>query len=304
MDAARVNTSYPCPVLILGANGQLGMDCRALLGERALGLGRPGIDLADAVETRRVLDRYRPAVVVNCAAYTGVDACETDPACWPVNAEGPATLAAWAAENGAFLVHISTDYVFSGDKPPGQCWVETDVPSPRSVYGRTKLAGEQAVLASGAQAAILRTAWLYGAHGHNFLKTMLRRALHHPERTLRVVNDQFGSPTWSRTLARQIAAVIDARACGLFHATAEGACSWYDLALRFLTRMELPFRLQPCSTAEYPTAARRPANSVLENAALKWDGLNRFPSWEEDLDRFVDTCRAPLLKEASEEHPA
>jgi dTDP-4-dehydrorhamnose reductase len=187
--------------------------------------------------------------------------------------------------------------VFAGDKPLFQSLEETDEPGPVSEYGRSKLAGEQAVLESGARAAILRTAWLYGAHGKNFLKTMLRLALQNPEREIRVVNDQFGSPTWSHTLARQIAAVVDAKATGVFHATSEGHGSWYELANRFLSLMDVPFRMSPCTTADYPTPARRPANSILENAALKRAGINLFTDWRDELSAFVQKNREKMLAE-------
>ena len=193
--------------LIIGCNGQLGTDCMSVTGERAVGLDLPEINIADRFQTLETLNDIHPSVIVNCAAYTAVDACETDPACWKVNADGPKHLAEWAAANGAFLVHVSTDYVFDGNKPLFEACVETDTPVPASEYGKSKLAGERAVLENGAQAAILRTAWLYGAHGKNFLKTMLRLALQSPEKEIRVVNDQFGSPTWSHTLARQVATV-------------------------------------------------------------------------------------------------
>lgn len=283
--------------LIIGCNGQLGTDCMSVLPGVA-GIDFPGIDISDCFQTLETLDRLHPDVIVNCAAYTAVDACESDPQCWKVNADGPKHLAEWAAANDAFLVHISTDYVFSGDKPLFQTLEESEAPNPVSEYGRSKLAGERAVLASGAQAAILRTAWLYGATGKNFLKTMLRLAMQNPEREIRVVNDQFGSPTWSHTLARQIAAVIDAKATGVFHATSEGYCSWFDLASRFLQLMDVPHRLVPCTTAEYPTPARRPANSILENAALKNLGLNVSKHWKMELSHFVSKHGDALLTEA------
>jgi dTDP-4-dehydrorhamnose reductase len=284
-------------ILIVGCKGQLGTDCMSVLGARAIGIDLPEMDITDRIQCFGKLDAIRPSAIVNCAAYTAVDACESDPACWKVNATGPKHLAEWTAANGAFLVHISTDYVFSGDKPLFETCVETDPAAPVSEYGKSKLAGEQAVLESGANAAILRTAWLYGAHGKNFLKTMLRLALQNPEREIRVVNDQFGSPTWSYTLARQIAAVIDAKATGIFHATSEGYCSWFDLASRFLQRMEVSHRIAPCTTAEYPTPARRPKNSILENAALKQQGLNVFGDWGTELERFVGEHRDALLRE-------
>lgn len=280
--------------LIIGHKGQLGSDCVSVMPQ-ASGIDFPEIDIADRFQCLETLDRVHPNVIVNCAAYTAVDACESDPLCWKVNADGPKHLAEWAAANGAFLVHISTDYVFSGDKPLFESCVETDAPAPVSEYGKSKLAGEQAVLESGAPAAILRTAWLYGANGKNFLKTMLRLAMQNPDREIRVVNDQYGSPTWSHTLARQIAAVIEAKATGVFHATSEGYCSWFDLASRFLQLMNVPHRIVPCSTAEYPTPAKRPENSILENAVLKTTGLNLFEDWSLELERFVNQNRDVLL---------
>ena len=244
-------------VLIVGCNGQLGADCLEVLSG-SKGVDLPEMDISDRALCQRILDGLKPEIIINCAAYTAVDACESDPACWKVNADGPKHLAEWAAANDAFLVHVSTDYVFSGDKPLFQSLEETEAPDPVSEYGRSKLAGETAILESEADAAILRTAWLYGATGRNFLKTMLRLALQGPEKEIRVVNDQFGSPTWSRTLARQIEAVIEKRADGVFHATSEGYCSWFDLAHRFLLLMGVSFRMAPCTTAEYPTPAKRP----------------------------------------------
>lgn len=285
-------------ILIIGCNGQLGTDCMSVVPQ-ASGIDFPEIDITDRFQTLETLTRLSPAAIVNCAAYTAVDACESDPLCWKVNADGPKHLAEWAAANDVLLVHVSTDYVFSGDKPFFEACVETDATDPVSEYGKSKLAGERAVLASGARAAILRTAWLYGSTGKNFLKTMLRLALQNPEKEIRVVNDQFGSPTWSHTLARQIAAVIQTKATGVFHATSEGHCSWFDLASRFLQLMDVPHRIAPCTTADYPTPAKRPANSILENAALKKAGINLFGDWEEELDCFVEGNREALLSEVA-----
>jgi dTDP-4-dehydrorhamnose reductase len=281
-------------MIILGNSGQLGMDCMSVL-PAADGLDLPEFDITGRLQCFKKLDERQPAVIVNCAAYTAVDACESDPVCWNVNADGPKHLAEWASANGAFLVHVSTDYVFAGNKPLFDACTEEDIPSPLSEYGKSKLAGESAVLECCAKAAILRTAWLYGVNGKNFLKTMLRLAVQNPEREIRVVNDQFGSPTWSHTLARQIEAVIDARVTGVFHATSEGYCSWYDLASRFLALMEVPHRIAPCATAEYPTVARRPANSILENNRLKRQRLNVFTDWESELECFVQQHRRALL---------
>ncbi len=289
-------------ILVVGSNGQLGSECMSVLEKNGTvqGIDFPQIDITEGSRTLEMLDQLRPEVVVNCAAYTAVDACENDPECWKVNADGPGYLAKWAAGNAAFLVQVSTDYVFNGEKPLFSAYVETDVPAPVSEYGKSKRTGEQAILDSGADAAILRTAWLYGANGKNFLKTMLRLALQDPDRELRVVNDQFGSPTWSHTLARQIAAVVEARATGLFHATSADYCSWHDLASGFLERMNVPFRMAPCTSAEYPTPARRPKNSILENRCLREAGLNIFGDWREELEMFVARHGESVLNEAKD----
>lgn len=285
--------------LIVGCNGQLGTDCMQVF-PNAIGIDFPELDITDRFQTLEKLDQLHPSVIINCAAYTAVDACESDPACWKVNADAPKNLADWAAENEAFLVHISTDYVFRGDRPLFESSLETDTPAPVSEYGKSKLAGELDVINSGARAAVMRTAWLYGRNGKNFLKTMLRLTLQSPEREIRVVNDQFGSPTWAHTLARQIKAVVEAGATGVFHATSEGACSWYDLARRFLELMDVPHRIGPCSTAEYPTPAKRPVNSILENAALKEKNINLFKDWQVELAEFVRLYRNTLVHEMEE----
>jgi dTDP-4-dehydrorhamnose reductase len=237
-------------------------------------------------------------VVLNCAAYTRVDDCEEHrEEAWRANATGPAVLAQAAEEHGARLIHISTDYVFDGQRPVPAPYTEADPVAPLSCYGQSKLAGEEAVRTGCRRWAILRTAWLYGRHGGNFPKTMLRLALRQPERVLRVVNGQYGSPTWSWRLAEQLRTVIEADATGLFHATAEGHTTWYEFAARFLSAMHVPHNLQPCRNEEYPTRAVRPVNSILENAALKQAGLNVMRPWQEDLEEFVARHREELLAE-------
>ena len=257
----------------------------------------PELDIADASSLATALDAFRPDVIINAAAFTRVDACETErDAAHRANAVGPRLLAEYTERCGALLVHVSTDYVFDGRRPVPQPYVETDPVGPTSAYGITKVEGEKAVAAATRRFAILRTAWLYGVHGNNFLKTMLRLSLQ--GKALKVVNDQHGSPTWSWRLARQIDKVIDHGARGLYHATAEGHCTWFELARYFLERMGVPHKLSPCGTEEYPTPARRPANSILENAALKRAGLNVMAPWAEDVDGFVKRYRERLLDEA------
>lgn len=285
-------------VLIVGANGQLGRDCQTALGaaHSLVCLDLPEIDIADPASVRAWLTRVAPEAVVNCAAYTRVDDAETHAdLCHRVNALGPANLAQVCAERQTKLIHISTDYVFDGTLAPGRAYTESDSPNPTSVYGASKLAGEQPVLAC-AQGAVLRTAWLYGAAGPNFLLTMLRLALRQPSQPLRVVNDQWGSPTWSGRLARQIGRLLEDYRPGLYHATAQGACTWYDLARRFLAEMGIACETIPIATADYPTPARRPANAVLENRNLQQAGLDVMIPWEADLEAFVAHNRAPWLR--------
>jgi dTDP-4-dehydrorhamnose reductase len=261
--------------------------------------GSRELDIASENQVRERMAQVRPEAVINCAAYTGVDASESNQEqCWRVNAEGPAFLAAACVEHAARLLHFSTDYVFAGDRPVPQPYTEADPVSPLSEYGRSKLAGEEAVRAACADHLIIRTAWLYGIGGRNFLKTMLRLALSDPERTIRVVNDQYGSLTWTHRLARQIKELLPGELTGTIHATAEGHGSWYDGARLFLSAMGVPFSLEPCTTADYPTPARRPENSILDNSVLKANGLNRMVAWEEDVLTFARQYHAELLAEA------
>lgn len=289
-------------ILVLGSNGQLGHDCLRLFmrAHRVTGRDMPDVDITSSGSLSSVLDELRPDAVVNCAAYTAVDKAEAESGlCHAVNAVGPGLVGTACAARGLPVVHISTDYVFDGERTPPDCYVEDDPTNPQSVYGRTKRDGELALLASGARAAILRTAWLYGEKGHNFLKTMLRLAVTRPGTPLRVVNDQWGSPTGAWRLAEQISRVLEAPAfpVGIVHATAEGYTTWFELASAFLTAMRVPHEILPCSTAEYPTPARRPHCAILENAALKRLGLNVMVDWREDLLAFAQRHRENLLAE-------
>lgn len=288
-------------ILLTGARGQLGRDCQSVLApaHEVIATDLPEFDITDSQQIRERVVLVRPDIILNCAAFTRVDDCETQRAlAAQLNAEAPRQLAAAARVLGAQLVHISTDYVFDGRRPAPQPYVEGDVARPLSVYGATKLEGEKAVAASGARFAILRTAWLYGRHGANFPKTMLRLALAQPGQTRRVIAEQSGTPTWSWRLAEQIRVVIEARAEGVFHATAEGHTTWFGFASAFLTAMRVPHQLAPCGVADYSTPARRPANSILENSRLKAAHLNVMQPWAADLAEFVSRYRDELLEEA------
>lgn len=291
------------PILITGGYGQLGMDCaRVLTPEHVVtSVDIDTVDITDPAQVDAICRKVNPAVIINCAAYTQVDQCETDAAAAAaVNADAPGHLAAAARQCGATLIHISTDYVFDGKKPLPDPYLETDPTGPVSVYGRTKLDGEHAVAASGCRYIILRTAWLYGFHGRNFLKTILKKALSAPESTLKVVNDQFGSPTWSYRLALQIRRLANSDAHGIYHASSEGYGAWFDLASSFLEKMGMPQRIIPCDTTAYPTPAVRPKNAILENHRLKEQGLNMMIDWRQDLDEFIATYGDRLLAECRE----
>ncbi|MCI5119788.1 MAG: dTDP-4-dehydrorhamnose reductase [Candidatus Electrothrix sp. AUS4] len=285
-------------ILITGVGGQLGQDCLKIIGEEHRVHGRTSgqLDITQADQVQNEINTLRPEVVINCAAYTAVDKCESEEeACWAVNAQGPAYLAKACADARARLIHVSTDYVFSGNKPVPEPYTEQDPVEPLSAYGRSKLAGEQAITERMDDFLILRTSWLYGMGGNNFLKTMLRLAMTDSERTIRVVDDQYGSLTWTMTLARQIKQLLSSELKGVAHATAEGSSTWYAGAKYFLESMDVNFSLAPCTTAEYPTPARRPANSILENKFLKTQRSNLMQDWHQDIDAFVAQYRDELI---------
>lgn len=273
-------------VLITGAAGQLG---RALLQE----LGRrdwevaatdlPELDIGDRDAVWRVLSAQRPEVVINAAAATRVDDLEADPdLALKVNSLGPRHLAAACRRLGAKLVHISTDYIFDGAKAGP--YLEWDPPHPLSVYGRSKLLGEEGVREQCPDHFILRTAWLYGLPGPNFITAILARA--RSGQDLLVVDDQRGTPTSAAALAPQILALAETRAFGTYHATCQGETTWYQFALLILERAGLKAKVRPCTTEEFPRPARRPVNSVLENRLLQLEGLDLMPSWQEAYNRF------------------
>lgn len=289
-------------LLIAGCNGQLGNDCvQVFKDHELLPVDLPELDITSPESVRHLIEKFKPNALINCAAYTAVDRAETDiDLCTKVNVGGPAVLAQACADKNVFLVHVSTDYVFNGERPAPRPWLETDQPEPRTVYGKTKLAGEQAIAAAGCRYAILRTAWLYGAHGKNFPKTMLRLALADPTRTIKVVADQYGCPTWSLNLAEQIKALVEAPSppIGVFHAVSRGNTTWHGFATEFLRLMNVPHTLAPCTTADYPTPAKRPVNSILEDRALDELGLCKMNEWKTSLARYVEQNREALIAEA------
>jgi dTDP-4-dehydrorhamnose reductase len=293
-------------ILICGGNGQLGSDCVQVLQEahEVFALNLDELDITSSSNVDKVIRDFVPDIILNCAAYTDVDACETErePA-WKANVEGPKNLASGVTKYGGLLIHISSDYVFDGWKKQPEPYVEDDEPNPLSYYGRTKLEGEVAIMQTTDQYIILRTAWLYGIHGRNFLKTILKISLRNPDKKVKVVNDQFGSPTWSFRLALQIAELIEKNCRGTYHATAEGHCTWYELASHFLGKMGVQHSLIPCTSEEYRTPAIRPRNSILENKRLKRADINLMKDWSHDVDQFVSNFQEQLLNEAMKSRP-
>ncbi len=287
-------------IVIVGFDGQLGMDCQNILATKHQ-LITPSLEelnLCDSKNVANFITSENPDIVINCAAYTAVDNCEKeDKLCWQINADGPKFLAMACKEIKARLIHISTDYVFDGNKPIPQAYREDDTVNPLSQYGRSKLAGEQEVQKHCPDHIILRTAWLYSAHGPNFLKTMLRITMADPDAVRKVVDDQYGSLTWSYTLAKQIEELLSSDIQGVVHTTSEGYSSWYSAACYFLDTLGVKYNLSPCTTSEYPTPAHRPANSILANSKLEKEHLSVFVDWKKDIDIFVANYGEKLLQE-------
>jgi dTDP-4-dehydrorhamnose reductase len=287
-------------ILLTGARGLLGRDCLEVFQRHheVLSPSRRELDFAEIDQVEEAMARFQPEAVVNCAAFTQVDLCEIErDEAVRANVTGPRHLALAAARYGVVLLHISSDYVFDGRKPPPSPYVEEDPTGPLSWYGRTKLEGELAIQGISNRHLIVRTSWLYGRHGPHFLKRILKLALAPQPPELKVVNDQFGSPTWSYRLAQQLDRLLEAGGQGLYHASAEGYCTWFELARYFLERMGVDKPLRPCPTSDYPTPAARPQNSILENRRLKERGLNLMRPWHVDLDEFVASFREQLLRE-------
>lgn len=293
-------------ILITGAKGQLGRDCASVLGDKwaVTAVDIEELDIRSTEGVNDVIGALHPQVILNCAAFTQVDACESQvETAWRVNADGPENLAAAAAKTGARLIHISTDYVFDGQKPVPEAYTESDSPNPLSVYGQSKLAGEERITEGCDNYVILRTAWLYGAVGKNFIRTILGRVLNAPQTRLKIVNDQYGSPTWSYQLAMQIDRLLTSAATGIYHASAGGYCTWYDLAMELLKQLDLSAQITACPTSAYPTPAVRPRNSILDNYRLKAENRNVMAHWQDGFKQFIQThgrqLRAELKQSAS-----
>ncbi len=291
-------------VAIIGANGQLGMDIVAEFqkaGEETVGLTHSEIDISSLEATRNALGGVKPTAIVNTAAMHHVEHCERDPQrAYEVNALGARNLSIVARELDARLVHISTDYVFDGSKK--RPYVESDSPAPLNVYGNTKLAGEAFIKGTAEKFFIVRSSALYGKNpcrakgGKNFIDLMLRLAGEGNE--LRVVDDEVVSPTSTLELAKQIAELTRTDHYGLYHATAEGCCSWYEFAKTVFEITNTKANLKIAPPNEFPAKVPRPKYSVLENHELKKLGLNSFASWQEGLQAYLKSRDAVAASES------
>ncbi len=280
-------------VAVIGANGQLGTDIVAAFqkaGDATFGLTHADLDISSAESTKTVLSGIRPAIIVNTAAMHHVETCEKEPSrAYEVNALGARNLSITARDLNAKLVHVSTDYVFDGSKK--QPYVEEDVAAPLNVYGNTKLAGEAFVRAFAEKHFIVRTSALYGKNlcrakgGRNFVDLMLKLAGERDE--IKVVDDEIVSPTSTQELAKQVFELSQTDRYGLYHATAEGSCSWHEFARTIFELANVKVNLKVAGVGEFPAKVPRPKYSVLENHALKKERLNSFQSWREGLRAYL-----------------
>ncbi|MGB1374081.1 MAG: dTDP-4-dehydrorhamnose reductase [Aequoribacter sp.] len=288
-------------ILLLGANGQLGQELSHTLpslGEVKV-CGRSEVDLTNKHSIIEAVDAFKPEVIVNAAAYTAVDKAERERGlAFKVNAEAVGILASEAAKLDIWLIHYSTDYVFDGSKT--EPYLEADTPNPINVYGESKLAGEQAIITSGCKHLIFRTTWVIGKDGHNFAKTILQLASERD--TLSIINDQFGVPAAPALIAKVTNAAIEAIATarhwpsGIYHLAPHGKTTWYGIAQTLIQQAKeacLPLAtnerdLQAITTADYPTSAKRPANSLLDTSKLEKQLKFNLPDWEDDFSLVVE----------------
>ncbi|WP_029192300.1 dTDP-4-dehydrorhamnose reductase [Paenibacillus harenae] len=273
-------------IVVTGANGQLGRELTEWSTDAAeiIGLGREMLDITNIDQCRHVFAEHQPDVVIHCAAYTAVDKAESEPdEAFRVNAAATRNVAVAAREAGAKLCYISTDYVFDGTGAVP--YNEYDQTNPQTVYGKSKLAGEQMVQTLHDRYYIVRTSWVYGKYGNNFVKTMLKMASERDQ--LMVVADQLGSPTYTYDLAAFLLELVQTDYFGLYHASNSGICSWYDFAKAIFEDSGITIQLHSCTTADFPRPAPRPAYSVMDRSAIRSNGLSQLRPWREALNHYL-----------------
>lgn len=274
-------------VLVTGVKGQLGYDVVNELtrhGIEAVGVDIEEMDITDGASVDKVMKEIMPDAVIHCAAYTAVDAAEdNEELCRKVNADGPRNIAKVCKELDIKMIQISTDYVFNGEGE--RPWEPEDVCGPQSVYGQTKYEGEQAVQEILDKYFIVRIAWVFGINGKNFVKTMLNLAK--TRDTLTVVNDQFGSPTYTYDLAKLLTDMVQSDKYGIYHVTNEGICTWYEFACAIFKEAGIEMNVLPVTSAEYAAKAKRPENSRMSKDKLEEMGFDRLPTWQDALKRYI-----------------
>ena len=290
-------------ILILGSTGMLGSECKNILGQEheVIAPDKKELNIISWDGVIEKLQEVSPDVVLNCVGFTDVDACETeDFKVRKINVEGPRNLAQGSARFECKLVHISSDYVFDGQKMMPQPYFEDDNASPLSAYGKSKIESETAVRENSPNFIIVRTAWLYGINGKNFIKSIVNQGIQEKTKVLKVADDQFGSPTWTQTLALQIRELLRYDGRGTYHATSEGYCTRFECAKYVLEKLSIKASIEPCSMKDYKGLATRPSNCLLENRLLKKQRINIMRNWKEDLDDFLDKYGEDLIKVAKE----
>ena len=278
-------------VLVTGVKGQLGYDVVNELEKRdieAVGVDIDEMDITDAESVNKVIKEANPDAVIHCAAYTAVDAAEDNvEICRKVNRDGTQNIANVCKELDCKMIYISTDYVFDGQGT--RPWEPDDKQTPLNVYGQTKYEGELAVSNTLDKYFIVRIAWVVGVHGKNFIKTMLNLSKTRTE--VNVVNDQFGSPTYTYDLARLLVDMVLTDRYGFYHATNEGIISWYEFAVAIFKAAGIDMKVNPVSSAEYPAKAKRPSNSRMSKEKLSENGFKRLPSWQDALERYIKALK-------------
>ena len=279
-------------ILITGINGQVGHALmQYLTGHELIGLARQDCDLANLDQIKNVIDQHQPELIINPAAYTKVDQAEDEPElAFQINRDAPRVMAEKAREYNIPLIHFSTDYVFDGEKK--EAYVETDLTNPIGIYGQSKLAGEEEIQEVGGQNYIFRTSWVYSTIGHNFFLTMKRLSTERDE--LKVVDDQTGVPTSNQFIAKQIQQIIpqlNENNVGIYHLVPVGSCSWYEFAQEIIRQTNPQFDLEslyPIQSHEFPTKTKRPKNSVLNNAKIKYIFNLKLDNWDRVLEKVID----------------
>ncbi len=287
-------------VLILGSTGRLGSECKEVLAQEheIITPGKRKLDIISWDGVIECLEEVSPDVVLNCAGFTNIEACETEEfAVRKINIEGPRNLAQCSARFECVLVHISCGHVFDGQKMMPQPYFEDDTVNPLSAYGKSKMESEVAVRGNAPDYIIVRSGWLYGIKGSNFLKSVLGQALQKKSKPIRVAADQYGSPTWTRRLAFQVKELIEKGAKGTYHVTSEGYCSRFEYAKYVLDKLGIKATLEPCNLQDLG-GPKTPANCLLENRLAKKQGISIMPNWNEDLDSFLGEFGNELIKEA------